>query len=152
MEVAVFEDQYQRFQHLIVKDQLLIVEGSLGFDDYSGNWRLTPRQLFDLEQMRLRYGRCLTLELAESSGDALAERLVDALEPFRGGGCVVRIVYRNALAEAMLSLGDAWRVQPSGDLLQRLRDCFGAAAVQLAYARPAPSAPARSSRRAVTAD
>ena len=152
MEVAVFEDQYQRFQHLIVKDQLLIVEGSLGFDDYSGNWRLTPRQLFDLEQMRLRYGRCLTLELAESSGDALAERLVDALEPFRGGGCAVRIVYRNALAEAMLSLGDAWRVQPSGDLLQRLRDCFGAAAVQLAYARPAPSAPARSSRRAVTAD
>jgi DNA polymerase-3 subunit alpha len=152
MEVAVFEDQYQRFQHLIVKDQLLIVEGSLGFDDYSGNWRLTPRQLFDLEQMRLRHGQRLTLELAESSGETLVEQLVDVLEPFRGGGCAVRIIYRNATAEAMLNLGDAWRVQPSGDLLQRLRDRFGAAAVHLAYARPAPSASPRAFRRAAASD
>lgn len=152
MEVAVFEDQYQRFQHLIVKDQLLIVEGSLGFDDYSGNWRLTPRQLFDLEQMRLRYGQRLTLDLAASAEEGLVERLVDALEPFRGGGCAVRVVYRNAAAEATLHLGDAWRVQPSGDLLQRLRDRFGAAAVQLAYARPAPSASPRAFRRAAASE
>ena len=147
LEVAVFEDQYQRYQHLIVKDQLLVVEGSFGYDDYSGNFRLTPRQLLDLEQMRLRYGKRLTLTLDETSA-ALIDRLVDGLEPFRGGSCPVRIVYRTPIAEAMLCAGESWRIQPSGDLLQRLRDLLGVEAVQLEYARPAPSAATRFPRAA----
>lgn len=147
LEVAVFEDQYQRYQHLIVKDQLLVVEGSFGYDDYSGNFRLTPRQLLDLEQMRLRYGKRLTLTLDETSA-TLIDRLVDGLEPFRGGSCPVRIVYRTPIAEAMLCAGESWRIQPSGDLLQRLRDLLGVEAVQLEYARPAPSAATRFPRAA----
>jgi DNA polymerase-3 subunit alpha len=146
MEVAVFEDQYQRFQHLIVKDQLLVVVGSIGLDDYSGNQRLTPRELLDLEQMRLRYGRRLTLTLDGQGGQGAVERLIHCLEPFRDGSCPVRVIYRTQAAEAVLALGESWRVRPSGDLLQRLRDWLGAAAVSLEYARPSPAPDRRASR------
>ena len=146
MEVAVFEDQYQRFQHLIVKDQLLVVVGSIGLDDYSGNQRLTPRELLDLEQMRLRYGRRLTLTLDGQGGREAVERLIHCLEPFRDGSCPVRVIYRTQAAEAVLALGESWRVRPSGDLLQRLRDWLGAAAVSLEYARPSPAPDRRASR------
>jgi DNA polymerase-3 subunit alpha len=152
MEVAVFEDQYQRFQHLIVKDQLLVVVGSIGLDDYSGNQRLTPRELLDLEQMRLRYGRRLTLVFDGPVDSAAVEHLVQCLEPFRDGSCPVRVVYRTQAAEAMLVLGESWHVRASGDLLQRLRDWLGTEAVRLEYARPTPAPDRRTSRSAFAAE
>ncbi|MFT4820692.1 MAG: hypothetical protein ACI9PN_001554, partial [Candidatus Azotimanducaceae bacterium] len=36
-------------------------------------------------------------------------------------------------AQAYVMLGDAWRVSPSDELIQNLRDCYGTDQVQLDY-------------------
>ena len=64
----------------------------------------------------------------------------------------MRIIYRAQAAEAVLALGESWRVRPSGDLLQRLRDWLGTTAVSLEYARPSPSPGKRTSRSVFAED
>jgi DNA polymerase-3 subunit alpha len=41
--------------------------------------------------------------------------------------------YRNPQAQGLLRLGDAWRLQPTDELLRRLEGCLGRDAVQMDY-------------------
>ena len=55
------------------------------------------------------------------------------LQPYIGEGCRVSIVYQRNDAVAEVSLGDAWRVSPDDQLIQNLRDRYGADQVQFDY-------------------
>ena len=43
IEVTMSEEMYQRFRDLVVKDALVLVEGSLRFDEFSDAWRVQAR-------------------------------------------------------------------------------------------------------------
>ena len=45
IEVTLFEEVYQRYRELIVKDALVQVEGALRFDEFSDAWRLAAKQV-----------------------------------------------------------------------------------------------------------
>jgi len=45
----------------------------------------------------------------------------------------VRLRYRRPDAEAVLRLGEGWKVVPSEELLKRLRQYYGSAAVEVLY-------------------
>src|SRR4029077_3990999 len=49
MEVTMFEEVYQRYRDLVVKDALVQVEGGLRFDEFSDAWRLAAKQITALE-------------------------------------------------------------------------------------------------------
>jgi DNA polymerase-3 subunit alpha len=74
----------------------------------------------------------LSLDEADFSGDFGAEfrRL---LEGSLNGGCPLVIDYRRRDARVRLRLDDQWRVQPSDELLTRLKERYGAERVQLSY-------------------
>jgi len=55
------------------------------------------------------------------------------LEPFREGGCPIRVTYRNAAAEAELPFGDGWRVRLDDTLLESLREWLPPEAVEVVY-------------------
>ena len=40
IEVMLFEETWQRHRDLIVKDAMVLVEGTLRFDEFSDAWRL----------------------------------------------------------------------------------------------------------------
>ncbi|MEJ2523160.1 MAG: hypothetical protein P8080_09830, partial [Gammaproteobacteria bacterium] len=58
------------------------------------------------------------------------------LEPHLRGGCAVDVIYRREDAMARIHLGDAWRIRPSVDLLQRLGGLVGPENVRIEYAVP----------------
>ncbi|HET6471356.1 MAG TPA: hypothetical protein VFG38_05910, partial [Pseudomonadales bacterium] len=64
-------------------------------------------------------------------------RLRRLLAPHRQNVCPVAIAYRSPAAEGRLVLGPEWRVAPSDELLQSLRNEFGAGQVGLHYRRSA---------------
>ena len=43
VEVTLFEDVFQRYRDLVAKDALVLVEGSLRFDEFSDAWRLSAQ-------------------------------------------------------------------------------------------------------------
>jgi DNA polymerase-3 subunit alpha len=131
LEVAVFSEAFDRFRDQMVKDTLLVAEGNLGMDEFSGQPRLTAEQLYSIEQARSRFAKHLRIRWAEC-GDGV-DGLTELLDPFRGGSCPIVLDYRSARAQSMLQLGDSWRVHPGDELLRRLQKRLGDGNVRLAY-------------------
>ena len=62
-----------------------------------------------------------------------ADRLRRLLSAYHGEGTPVAVRYCSDEAEARLRLGEQWCVEPSDDLLQRLREEIAADEVRLRY-------------------
>ncbi len=139
LEVAVFSEVYEQFRDCIAKDALLVVEGSLGMDDFAGQMRLTAEKLYTIEQARARFAKHLLVEWSHQPANlspphsALADELVELLKPFQGGSCPIMIDYRGKGAKSLLQLGDLWRVHPGEELLNRLRKHIGPERVRIQY-------------------
>lgn len=122
IEVSFFGDEYDKYAELLSKDRILVVDGTLAFDDYSGEFRPSCKELYDIEQARARYSRCLELRmprqrLAENEGIASLGQL---LLPYHGGRCPVVIEFRNGKACAELRLDGSWGITTTDNCLQRL--------------------------------
>ncbi len=93
LEVMLFEETWQRHRDLIVKDALVLVEGTLRFDEFSDSWRLAARRVTELERLREQEARRMVLRCSHADLPRLAERLAAILEPWRSGPCPVTIEY-----------------------------------------------------------
>jgi len=134
IELAVFSDNYQRYQDLLIKDKLIVVEGEVSVDDYSGGYRMSARAIFDIDQAREHYAKRLRVRVrAELAGNGFIPALQNILNPFREGGCPVVIDYQRADARVDLPLGQDWRVHPTDELLHRLRELAGEQDVEIVY-------------------
>ena len=140
VEIAVFAEVYQSHRELLVKDKLLVIEGEVSLDEYSGNYKMSALKITDINQARERYAKRLVISLESRMGaDGMVADLAAALTPFRNGGCPVWISYRNAYnngssIKADLPLGQEWRVRPTDELLHRLAGLVGEDHVKVVYA------------------
>jgi len=131
IDVAVGNELLVAHQALLVEDQLLIVEGKVSNDDYSGGLRVNARRLFDLAAARTAYAQTLKLSC---NGQASAARLRELLAPYlRRDACRVRVSYRNAGATCEADLDDNWKVELREELLQGLRDWLSEDNVRIQY-------------------
>ncbi len=136
IEVAIFADRYRDCRDKIVKDALLVIEGVVSEDDYTGGLKMRADSVRTLYEARLNYIRGITLSVSrEKLQVSGVDSLVRLLEPYRAGGCPVTVRYRGQGAEGSIRLGGDWAVNPEDELLHRLRDSFGLGAVQLDYSR-----------------
>ena len=134
MEVGVFAEAFQRFRDLLIKDRLLVVSGTVSIDDYSGGFRMSADDIYDIDQARGIYARRLELEVGKQMAvNGFPRSLVEVLQPFRDGSCPVWLNYHSDEARAQMVLGQQWRVQPTDELLRRLRDVLGNEAVEVVY-------------------
>ncbi len=137
IEVTLFDEQLQQFRALIARDAILVVEGSLRFDDFVDDWRLGAKRIIDISQAREQYARRLVLRWPRGTngdGSRLIAAIEQALRPNRGGRCAVAIRYAGHDASANVLLGEDWRVRPSQELIERLGQIVGRDGVELLYA------------------
>ncbi len=137
MEVTLFDDVYEQYRGLVARDAILVVDGTLRWDDFIEDWRLSAKRILDLAQAREQYARGLVLSWPEhSNGDSrqLVAAIEQALAPSRGGRCQVAVRFARDGAMATLQFGDEWAVRPSTDLLDRLAQIVGHKGVELQYA------------------
>ncbi len=137
LECAAFGDVYEKYRGIFTRDSLLIAEGALAIDNYSGALRLTVEKLYDIEQARESFSRGIQLTWATTEdkleSSTCIERLNTVLSPFKGGSCPVSINYTSKDVRAAVQLGDEWRVHPTDELISRLKSLFGATAVEIRY-------------------
>lgn len=134
IEVAIFGDAYNQSRDLLLKDGLLVIHGQVSYDDYNGMLKMRADVISLLSDVRQEKARelCLTLESGALSAHFI-EQFSELLEPYREGVCPIVIDYQRSDAKALLRLGDTWRVRPEDELLERLRDQYGAGKVKLIY-------------------
>ncbi len=137
IEVTLFEEVYQQHRALIARDAILVVEGSLRFDDFVDDWRIAAKRIIDIAQAREQYARRLVLRWPQGTngdGNGLISAIEQALRPARGGRCAVAIRYAARAASANVLLGEEWSVRPSQELIERLGQLVGRDGVELLYA------------------
>jgi DNA polymerase-3 subunit alpha len=134
LELAVYSDVYEKYRNLLSRDTLLVSEGSLMVDDFTGSLRLTADKLYSIEEARDAFARGLQLTWNAADIDgSIVGKLSPELTPFKGGGCPILINYRSAQAQALVRLGDEWRVRASDELILRLKRLLGTEAVDVKY-------------------
>jgi DNA polymerase-3 subunit alpha len=153
IEIAVFSEAYQRYRDLLAKDKILVVEGEVGLDDYSGGIKMQASAILDMDQARERYAKRLVVDLDAASAPALLAQLERTLAPFREGRCPIRVRYRNSLAMGEVEFGAESQVKPTQELLQRLRQLAGETNVRIEYGEVRPTAqPSSNERRSRAAE
>jgi len=133
VELTVFNELWEAERNKIREDELLLVEGKVGRDDYSGGLRVTADRLLTMGEARGRYARLLQLSLNGGSRAETAGKLQALLAPYRSGGCPVRLCYRNTDAAAELLLPESWRVRLDDGLLDGLAEWLSPDNVKVIY-------------------
>ena len=135
LDVRVFPEVYDRHQALLGKDKVLVIQGGLGLDDYTGGYQVTAQSIYDINQARELFARRLVVGVeSRQAGNGFVTHLADILQPFRAGHCRVCIDYLGNEAQARVALGEEWAVHPTDELLHRLRDLAGQDRVLVEYA------------------
>ncbi|TNF92541.1 MAG: DNA polymerase III subunit alpha [Gammaproteobacteria bacterium] len=134
LEITLFNETYEQYGQYLGKDRIIVVEGELALDHYTGNMRLTAKQVMPLDQAREQYARYLMVSFAaEQASRSFMQSLLDSIKPFCPGRCPVKIYYHNANASTALQLGEEWQLSPSEPLIQSLKHLVGEDNVRLVY-------------------
>ena len=132
IEVSFFGELYQQIAPLLTRDEMLVVEGGLRIDDFSGGgFQLRARSAYSLSDGCRRYARLLQLKL-NGIQPSFVEDLRHVLAGFRNGRTTVLLRgYHNQTAQADLELGEEWRVDAIPALLRAVRGMPGVEAARL---------------------
>jgi len=134
MELAVFSDLFEKYRELLVKDALLVVEGQVSVDEYSGGFRMSAERLYHIDQARAVFASGLLIETdATLLAGGFMQELKQLLKAATPGTCPVVLLHDNGSAQAEIALGPEWKVAPGGPLLERLTGLAGAGRVRLLY-------------------
>jgi len=134
LDVRVFPDVYEKYQAMLGKNKVLVVQGGIGLDDFTGGYQVTAQSIYDINQARSLFARRVVVGVESSqAGNGFVRHLADILQPFREGHCPVCIDYTGGDARARVALGEEWTVHPTDELLHRLRDLAGKGCVQVEY-------------------
>ena len=138
IEVTLSEETHQRYRDIVVKDELVLVEGSLRFDEFSDAWRIQARVLQSLAAVRERQARRILIDWpAEGDAGELLEVLRGQLGAALGGECAVVLRLTAPTAQGLVTLGDEWKVHARPGLIEQLERRFGP--VRVAYGPAAGS-------------
>jgi DNA polymerase-3 subunit alpha len=136
LEVTLFSDTYTKYREKLNKDKLLIIEGEVQRDEYTGNTRVLGKKILDITEARESHAKNLTIKLSKSViKSTLLDDLQKIMSDFCPGICPTRIVYYNPelSTQVDLSLGANWKVKPADDLLNALRASFGEESISIEY-------------------
>lgn len=133
IEAVANDDLIEANKDLLKDDELLVVQGKVQPDRFSGGLRLNVNQVWSLAAARARFGRYLQVALNGALHGALdgeLRPLTDLLRDWPAKrertdqgdlvqGLGVRLAIRRPTASAELDLGDDGRFWPSDEALQR---------------------------------
>lgn len=134
VDVVVGAELLNQHADLIKTDQLVLIEGKISHDDFSGGNRVNARKVMDIASARSAYAQMITLTC---NGTSDAHKLRSVLAPYcrqeDEKRCRVKIAYHNKQAQAAVMLGDDWRVSLHDELLAHLNAWLSEENVKILY-------------------
>ncbi|GLP96707.1 DNA polymerase III subunit alpha [Paraferrimonas sedimenticola] len=134
LEVMLFTEAFDKFEELLQKDKVLVVEGEVSFDDFSGGNRMTARNIVDIGQARCEFAQAVEIDFDARTLDAtLLDNFSQALSDHKNGPIPVLVNYRSEQASGQYRLGQDWTVDPTDECLLALEQLVGSEHVRIRY-------------------
>jgi DNA polymerase-3 subunit alpha len=139
IEAVASEELFEANRELLREDELLIVQGRVKLDRFSGGLRLDVAQLWDLAGARARFGRYLAVAvngIPVPVRELLRQWPARKLHTEQGDldqGLGVRLQLQRAEAVADLDLGDEARFWPCDEALARWRSVAHCGQASIVY-------------------
>ena len=131
-EAVLYRESWTDFAPLLTRDAILVFEGSLSIDDFSGNYQLRTQRVATIESACERQARVLRVRV-NGIGSDFASRLYEVLEACRGGSTTVRIAFSNQSGRGEIELGPEWRVRASPALARTVGALDGVLDAEFVY-------------------
>ncbi|HCA89065.1 MAG: DNA polymerase III subunit alpha [Legionellaceae bacterium] len=131
LDAVFFEEVMATFAMIPESGKLVVVEGECTQDDFSGGIKMSPTNLYDMNEARNQFAKYLELTLDHTQSTTI-EPLKALLAQHRGA-CALHIVYQNEHVCARLVCGQKWRVLISDGLLAKLEQLLGESRVTLIF-------------------
>lgn len=121
-EVTVFSDLYQRHREWLTDNALLIIKAAIVVDPGAQSKKIRAQSLWDLNAARETFAKKLRIKWSCDRITAeLVEKLKEYLTKLSRGPCHIEIEYQQASVKSTITLDDAWGIQPSADILHKIR-------------------------------
>lgn len=134
VELAVFSDTFSQYRDLLAKDRLVIVEGDVSVDDYTGGVKMAAQKIYDIDRAREVFAKRLLVTVdRQHAENGFADALFKVLTPYKHGHCPVYLDYTGAGAKARIKLGNEWLVRPTDELIHRLGELADKLQVKVEY-------------------
>ena len=134
VELSLRGESIDTMGHMIVKDEVLVVDGDISPDDFNGGFKIRTRELYDMGAARARFARQLVIRLSACDvRERGLDELLEALAEHKSGVTPVCFVYDNDQARARIRAGNRWAVNPRHELIAQLGQLKGIGGVELIY-------------------
>jgi DNA polymerase-3 subunit alpha len=134
IDITVYAEQFIENRDKINKGAVLIVEGPVSEDDFTGGLKMRAEKVSTLLEARQASVKCLLVDWAcVDQGETGLDNLSEILRLYNNGSCPMKIRYSCNGAEGNIVLSDEWSVTPDDELIHRLRDTYGEDSLRLEY-------------------
>jgi len=136
LEVRVFAEVYEQYQTLLQPDKLVVIQGKIGQDNFTGGLAATAESVYDISRAREMCGKALVVNIdSDTDGNDWIQTLQQTLTPYREGLTALEVDYKNSNARTLIRLGEDWNVIPTDALLSDLAALPMVSAVRMKYSQ-----------------
>ena len=139
-EIAIFPDLFRASKELLIKDNLIIIEGEVTIDGYSGGLKIRALNIMNLQAARSNYAQFIKITLStEQLNDLFINELAVILDKsnkrWEEGKhyCPIKVCYKSDIATVYLAFGKNWSLYPEDNSLQALQQLCGEHNVLMQY-------------------
>lgn len=134
VDARFFPDDFERFEEVLQADKILVVSGSVSFDEFRGGHTITVREVMDIVAAREKHLRRIRLGMDKSwCTPKNLGNLKGLIQEYGNGTCPISIHYWQDEAEVFLDVGAMWYLVPEDELLHDLKQMLGPDQVQLIF-------------------
>jgi len=114
-------ETFATYADLMTKDSIVVIEGNVIADDFTGSYRITANHIMTLADAKARFAKGVNISVS-GPNEGLCESLAATFSPYQNGTSPVYIHYRNQRARVSLELGADWQVTPCEALIAALNE------------------------------
>ncbi len=135
LEVTFFREAFQQYGALATRDRIMVIEGGLAEDHFSGGMSLRARQCWDFKTLCSQQGRRLSIS-ADLRQTGTWEGMQQIMAAYRPGGTPLRMELRTDTSQGTLDLNGPNSVRSEPELISSLRALPGITSVALTLHKP----------------
>ncbi len=121
IDAFLSNEAYATYADLMVKDSIVVMEGNVVADDYTGGYKITTNHIMSLADAKTRFAKGVSIVVSGPDED-LCAALVSTFSPYQHGSSPVYLHYKNEQARVSLELGRDWTVKPCQELIAALNE------------------------------
>jgi DNA polymerase-3 subunit alpha len=121
VDAFLSNEAFATYEDLLAKDTIVVIEGNVVADDFTGSYRITANHIMSLADAKTRFAKGVSIAVS-GPDESLCSTLASTFSPYQSGNSPVYLHYKNTRARVSLELGSDWTVKPCEELVAALNE------------------------------